>query len=148
MRRALRLGAFGLLIILILAHVLALILFFSAPSFVLMLSGIPSEQQVAIDDIPVTVRQAFSFVQAAPELILPEPKNTLQQVSQAALELRYERKMELVDKNQVLLNTLPFGDDVVGLAQASQYYFQKPLTELSSQEAQQLAGLFRVFGSQ
>ena len=49
------------------------------------------------------------------------------------------------ERQELYLNALDFGDDVIGIQSASDYYFKKPVSNLSFEEALTLAGLYKIF---
>jgi penicillin-binding protein 1C len=84
---------------------------------------------------------ASTITQQLVKISDPRPRTLVTKVLEAARALRLE---QLWSKDQILaayLNRLDFGNMNIGVAAAADYYFGKPLKDLSDAEAAFLAGL-------
>ena len=84
---------------------------------------------------------ASTITQQLVKLAAPRPRNVRTKFIEAVTALRLE---QLWSKERILaeyLNRLDFGNLNVGIASAANYYFGKPLVDLSDAEAAFLAGL-------
>lgn len=132
----------ALVLLLILLHGAVLFLFFGPLAGVIRFAGVKANM-LSMVEIPVTVQQAFASESNA--LVLPEPKHFFQRLNRAILRVRFERMMDETQKQAFILSVLPFGADVFGVQKGANYYFKKPLDQLSEQEALHLAAFYRVF---
>lgn len=84
---------------------------------------------------------ASTITQQLVKLIYGRPHGLWSKPSELARALRLE---SMLSKDEILeqyLNRLPFGDQIVGVARASEEYFGHPASELTVSEAALLAGI-------
>lgn len=84
---------------------------------------------------------ASTITQQVVKLIYGRPNGLLSKPSEIARAIRLE---QMLSKDEILeqyLNRLPFGDQIEGVARASEEYFGHPASELSVSEAALLAGI-------
>jgi hypothetical protein len=131
-----------LILILVLVHLTVVGLLICPAPKLLDVALAQDVQYVALPDIPEHVRQIFSGDQL-PDL--SENSNPIQQIASRVLTLREQKFFDENEKQELYLNTLNFGGDVIGIQSASNYYFKKPVSDLSFEEVLTLAGLYKIF---
>lgn len=134
-----------LLVFLLLMGHFALVAFFFAPSSklfslttddnlnLLQASIIPSEVESFLTEHDIEVDANFP------------PDGLLGRLGSGVLELRRDRFMSDTEQLALDLSLLDFGDNVVGVEAASEYYFKKPLSELSANQWITLVNLHKMF---
>jgi hypothetical protein len=142
MKSASRLIIGAIILILATAHLLVIGLFICPIPKLLDVALAQDVQYVALPDIPEHARQIFSDDQT---VNLSRKGNLIQQVASRILMLRQQKFFDEDKRQELYLNTLNFGGDVIGIQSASSYYFKKPVSDLSFEEALTLAGLFKIF---
>ena len=123
-----------------------LILFFFSPSWLLFGIAYPQASLIEAESIPSTISESISVdhlemfeytTQASPSFF--------QKLSESLLSLRQKRFMDASAQLAFRLSLLDFGGEVVGLASASHYYYDKPLERLSDEEWGMLIQLHAMF---
>lgn len=66
-------------------------------------------------------------------------------VASKILKLRHDKFFDDSGRHELHLNTLDFGGDIIGISAASNYYFQKSVSDLSFEEALTLSGIYNIF---
>lgn len=131
-----------LILILVLVHLTVVGLMICPVPKLLDVALAHDVEYAALPDIPEHARQIFSGDQAVD---LSQKGNLIQQVASRILMLRQQKFFDEDERQELYLNTLNFGGDVIGIQSASSYYFKKPVSDLSFEEALTLAGLFKIF---
>lgn len=129
----------------LLAHLILLVLFL-APSPILfrMAFGAPY-QAISAEEIPAEVRNFISQnnIEISYDFDLQGSAQT--KLAAGILELR-TRKIESADEFLAIkFNLLDFGEGIIGLESASQYYYKKPLSELTDAQWITLVNLQKIF---
>jgi len=75
----------------------------------------------------------------------PEERSILQKLLASGLVIRFN-KLSSTRQSELIVNTMHFGNGVDGLEEASNYYFQKSIQELSQDEIWFLLMQWRLFG--
>jgi len=133
-----------IILILISVHVLVIGLFICPVPKLLNVALAHDVEYVAISDIPVHVKQVFANDQP---VNLLEDGDPINQVMSKILMVRQQKFFDDDERQELYLNTLDFGDGVIGIQSASNYYFQKPVSDLSFEETLTLIGIFRIFSN-
>ncbi len=131
-----------IVLVLILAHLLVIGLFICPTPKLLNVALAHNVEYVTLSDIPEHVRHVFSNDQLVDLL---EDDNPLHQIASKVLTVRQNKFFDENEKQELYLNTLDFGGDVIGIESASNYYFQKPVSDLSFEEALTLVGVYKIF---
>lgn len=79
--------------------------------------------------------------QLVKNVLLTNEQSLPRKIKEAILAIQIERKYTKDEILQMYLNEVPYGGTAVGVESASQYYFGKPVRELSMLESVILAGL-------
>lgn len=66
-------------------------------------------------------------------------------VASKILILRHDKFFDETERHELHLNTLDFGGDIIGISAASNYYFKKPVSDLSFEETLTLSGIYNIF---
>ncbi len=66
-------------------------------------------------------------------------------VASKILMLRHDKFFDETERHELYLNTLDFGGDMIGISVASNYYFKKPVSDLSFEETLTLSGIYKIF---
>jgi hypothetical protein len=101
-------------------------------------------EYIALSEIPEHVQQVFK-VDSSYNFNLPEKGSYYDIVLAKIMNLRINKFFNDNERLEFYLNTLSFGDKLTGLQAASEYYFQKPVSELSFEEALTLSGIYKIF---
>ena len=128
--------------VLISIHILVVGLFICPVHKLLNVALAHDVEYVDISNIPEHVRQVFSDDQA---ISLLENGNPINQIAFKILIVRQQKFFNDDERQELYLNTLDFGGNVIGIQSASNYYFQKPIWDLSFEETITLAGLYKIF---
>ncbi|HAM49214.1 MAG TPA: monofunctional biosynthetic peptidoglycan transglycosylase [Nitrospiraceae bacterium] len=79
--------------------------------------------------------------QLAKNLYLSPSKNPLRKIAEAVITWRMEMVLSKKRILELYLNVIEWGDEVFGVEAASKYYFGKPASELTPEEAARLAAV-------
>ena len=131
-----------IVLILISVHILVIGLFVCPTSKLINVVLANNIEYVSFSDIPEHVRQVFLSDEA---VIFKQDDSPIRQITSKILMVRQDKFFDEDERRELYLNTLDFGDDVIGIESASNYYFQKPVSDLSFEESLTLLGLFRIF---
>ena len=107
-------------------------------------------EYISLSETPEHIRQVFSMDDnQSINNILPKARfaNHVfgERVVMKILDLRQNKFFDKNERHELYLNTLDFGGDVIGIESASNYYFKKPISDLSFEESLTLAGLYKIF---
>ncbi len=133
------------LIFLLLTGHFALIAFFFAPSSKLF--SLVIEQDIKLLQASVIPVEVASFLGKNNIEITADysSDNLFGRLSSEILELRRNRFMNDTEQLALNLSLLDFGSDIIGVQSASEYYFKKPLSELSATQWITLVNLHKMF---
>ncbi len=129
---------------LIVAHVLLVSLLLCPAPIVLAMAAGHKIDYVDLKNIPQHVQQLFPEKDISKDLTISDG-SLVQKIAAKVLGVRHDKFFDKNDLLEYRLNTLDFGGDVIGIESASEYYFNKPVSELSFEEALNLAGIYQVF---
>jgi len=133
----------SIILILILIH-LTIIGLLTCPASKLMNIVLAQDvKYVALSDIPEHVRHVFSTDDRL--IDLPKNDNPIRQISSKILNFRKNKVFNDDEHYELYLNTLDFGGNVIGIEAASNYYFQKSISDLSFEESLTLVNLYKIF---
>jgi len=76
---------------------------------------------------------------------LTENNSPIRKIASKVLTIRQNKFFDNNERQELYLNTLDFGGDIIGVEAASNYYFKKPVSDLSFEESLTLAGLYKIF---
>lgn len=79
--------------------------------------------------------------QLVKNVLLSQERTVPRKIKEAILAIQIERKYTKDDILRMYLNEAPYGGTAVGVEAASEYYFQKPVRELTLVESAIIAGL-------
>jgi len=79
--------------------------------------------------------------QLAKNLYLSPSKNPFRKIAEAVITWRLERVLSKKRILELYLNVIEWGEGVFGVEAASRYYFQKPSSQLTPEEAARLAAV-------
>jgi hypothetical protein len=131
-------------LVLIVAHLLLVSLMLCPVSVVLGMATGQKVEYIALADIPQYVQQLFP--KDAPSKNLSASATTLtEKIANKVLDIRHSKFFDDNDTLEYNFNTLDFGEGVMGIESASEYYFNKPVSSLSFEEALNLAGVYQIF---
>jgi hypothetical protein len=133
-----------IILILVLAHLLVIGLFICPTSKLVNVVMASDVEYVNFSDVPEHVRRVFSNDQP---VNLSEDDNPIRIITSKVLMVKQQKFFDEDERQELYLNTLDFGGDIIGIQSASNYYFQKPVSDLSFEESLTLAGIFRIFSN-
>lgn len=84
---------------------------------------------------------ASTISQQVIKLAYGRPRGLWSKPSEVVRAIRLEQELSKEEILEQYLNRLPYGDQIVGVARASEEYFDRPVSELSVGEAALLAGI-------
>jgi len=129
----------------LMVHLFLIFLFF-APATLLFTFTQPSLSLISADLLSESTVTHYESSQG--QFLLDEsPKAFHRRVVGAILNLRYAYFMDDAQQAAVDLSRLDYGEGVVGVAAAAEYYYQKNVTELSEAEWGMLIQLHAMFRS-
>lgn len=99
-------------------------------------------QYVSLSQVPEHVRQVFSSDKPVQFI---DDDGPIHRIASKVLAIRQNKFFGDDERQELYLNTLNFGGDVIGIQSASNYYFQKSASDLSFEESLTLAGLYKIF---
>ncbi len=138
-------GSFALLFLLI-AHLLLLGIFI-APTDVLIASILPKDTDlIEVPDIPSPVEDflLINNIEVEAEFHSDEIRSRL---FLGILDFRRSKFMTESEALTLNLNLLSYGEDIIGIESASQYYFKKPVSEITDAQWITLINLQRIFAN-
>lgn len=130
-------------LLLLVAHFTLIILIFAPVSKLITLVNKELEM-VDLSSIPQSLVKLENEKDLVPTSNL-NYSNVIGRLNVRILKWRRDRFMSTEEKLAFDLTTLDFGENVVGLKAASDYYFKKPLSEISDEEWITLVNLNRIF---
>ena len=140
--------ALGSFLILFVAVHLFLIGFFFVPVEKLMASVLADDSViVSASDIPASVEDFFVINNIPVEADTSFVKGVPAKVLMGLLELRAAKFMDENERLAFNLNLLPYGEEMLGIGAASEYYFKKPLSEISDTQWITLVNLQKIFSN-
>lgn len=136
----------GLLFIaLLLAHLFLIALFFAPAPKLLGLIIESDSGFLAASEIPEGVEDFLTTNKVVVDGDF-KPDNTIKsKLVLSILQLRKDRFMNNYEQLALDMSLLDYGEDIVGLKSASEYYYKKPLTEASDKEWITLVNLQKIF---
>lgn len=134
-----------LLIALLLAHLFLIALFF-APAHKLLGLVIESDSVfLAASEIPEGVEDFLATNKVGVEGNFKPDRTIKSKLVMGILQLREERFMNNYEKLALNMNLLDYGEDIIGLGEAAEYYYKEPLAKLSDKEWITLVNLQKIF---
>jgi hypothetical protein len=100
---------------------------------------------VALNQVPEHVRQVFSVPSGYIAQLPMNEGSIFDRALMKSFELRSNKIFDRADEQEFYLNTLSFGGDVIGIEDASKYYFSKPIQALDFEQGLTLLSFQRVF---
>ena len=105
---------------------------------------------IYISNIPEYVLDIFPLVDKNIEFTtIPQPRERLFSFANPfiykILELRNNKFLDISERYELYLNTFSFGGEIVGIEAASNYYFNKSISDLSYKEVLTLHNLYSIF---
>ncbi|MBN2087215.1 transglycosylase domain-containing protein [Candidatus Peregrinibacteria bacterium] len=145
-----------IILILVSVHLIAFTLFICPVPKILDFAVGKQIDYVYLTQIPDYINQVFSYKNDDfdTDLFVSEEYfsdnrsqfiNMGNLMAQKILILRYNKFFDSNQRQELYLNTLDFGGDVIGISAASNYYFQKQPSELSLEEVLTLSGIYKIF---
>lgn len=138
----------------VLSHLMVVSLFLCPVPKLLSLVVGKEVQYVSLAETPDYIEQVFSSEDKNSDYLLTKnytPNSRLlvssicNRVASKTLQLRHDKFFDDDERQELYLNTLDFGGDVIGISAASNYYFQKSVQDLSFEDALTLVGLYKIF---
>lgn len=136
------LGAF-LVISLLVGHLLLVSLFLAPPEKLLALAE--GADFLSASMIPPQVEQFLNDNHVGVEGTYEGDERPGSRLVFGVLKLRENKFMDSTQQLALNMNLLDYGEGIVGLESASQYYFKKPLSEISDKEWITLINLQKIF---
>ena len=101
---------------------------------------------VRVEDIPFEIQNYLKSGILPPSCIKPNPSISSKLIAKI---LMFKRNKIFDEGEQLLfdLNLMDFGEDIIGVDAASNYYFKKPATNLQIREWKSLIGFYRMFSN-
>ena len=130
----------------LIAHFILITLFF-APTLFLISVAYGDIKMVSEEQIPEVMTD---FLIENPVLnfsMLDKNQNVFKQLIFEILDLRRNHFMDIGEQIALDLTILDFGQEVVGMEAASNYYFNKPLAKISEEEWKMLINFHTIFSS-
>jgi len=144
-------GIVGFLILVLIAlHFFLLSFFFTPiPKALNVLFDIEKSDFISLSELPDYTLNAFLSDKNYEKnfLMISDDLAAFQRLIASSLKLRSRKFFDDDENRELYLNSMNFGGGVVGLQAASEYYFKKPASDLSQNEAMTLVNLFRMFGN-
>ena len=138
----------GIFLILLVAGHLFLLSFFFAPIEKLMASVLTDDAVIiSTSDIPVSVEEFLIENKIPVEGDTDFVKGVPAKVLMSLLALRADKFMDENERLAFNLNLLPYGEEMLGIGAASEYYFKKPLSEISDAQWITLVNLQKIFSN-
>lgn len=132
------------LILALMVHVFLVMLFFAPTTF--LLSKIhPNLTLLQASEIPDSVQEALAQKKISLRSEFDEDQAFLKRMMFEILKIRRDHLMKEGDKLSFDLSLLNFGEGIISMEAASEYYFHKPLKEISDEEWQTLISLYQIF---
>lgn len=131
-----------IVLILISVHIIVIGLIICPIPKLLNLALASDIEYISISDTPEHVRQVFSDDRL---MDLTENNSPIRKIASKVLTIRQNKFFDNNERQELYLNTLDFGGDIIGVEAASNYYFKKPVSDLSFEESLTLAGLYKIF---
>lgn len=131
-----------IILILISVHIAVIGLFICPMPKLLNLAMASDIQYVSLSNTPDYIYQVFSGDKI---IYLPENNNPIRQIASKVIVIRQQKFFDENGRQELYLNTLNFGDNIIGIESASIYYFNKHVYDLGFEEALTLAGLYKIF---
>lgn len=125
------------------AHFIFLVLIFAPTSKLLYLWN-RDLQMISPEQVPQPLKQLDEEKDLVPSSVL-KSTTTFDRLSTTLLEWRRDRFMKPDEKMAFDLSTLNYGKGIIGLNAASEYYFKKPLEEISPEQWIVLVNFNRIF---
>jgi len=100
---------------------------------------------VPLNHVPEHVRQVFSVPSGYKAQLAMNEGSIFDKALMKSFELRSTKIFDRADEQEFYLNTLSFGGDVVGVDDASKYYFSKPIQDLDFEQGLALLSFQKVF---
>ena len=94
--------------------------------------------------IPPAIQNLFPLPSSF-EFVFNFDDSAVNKLAERILDFRFHKIWGADMKHEFYLNTLSFGEGVIGLEQGSQYYFQKSIADLSFEEGLILRTQWQVF---
>ncbi|MBU0577639.1 transglycosylase domain-containing protein [Patescibacteria group bacterium] len=132
-----------LLIVLLFIHLVVVGLFFCPTSKMLNVAMASDIEYIALSEVPEHVRQVFSA--NGQSALLSDSDSPFRHLMAKILTVKNKRFFDDDERFEFYLNTLNFGGDVIGVQAASNYYFQKPISDLNFDESIVLVNLYKMF---
>ncbi len=132
----------AIVLILISVHIIVIALLICPVPKLLNLALASDIEYISLSKTPEHIRQVFSNGQL---INLQEDDNPIHQIASKILTVRQNKFFDENERQELYLNTLDFGGDVIGIESASHYYFQKSVSDLSFEESLTLAGFYQIF---
>lgn len=134
-----------LLVFLLLMGHFALVAFFFAPSSKLL--SLITENELNLLQASVIPSEVENFlsehdIKVDADLL---PDDLLGRLGSGVLELRRNKFMSETEQLALDLSLIDFGEGIIGINAASEYYFKKPLSELSATQWITLVNLHKMF---
>lgn len=133
-----------LVITLLIGHLLLLSLFMAPVPKLLSLST-GQDGFLSASMIPPNVKQFLSDNKVAVEGTFDGEGRSGDRLVFGILNLREAKLMDPDQRLALNMNLLDYGEGIIGLGSASQYYFKKPLSEISDKEWLTLINLQKIF---
>ena len=134
-----------LLLVLLLGHLL-LLGFFFAPTDKLIASVLSAGTAlIEVSDIPPAVEDFLITNKIEVKADTEFGGGLFSGFVMEVLELRMSKFMTQSEQLAMHLNLLSFGEDVIGIEAASQYYFKKPVSQVSDTQWITLINLQKMF---
>lgn len=130
------------------AH-LVMLSFFLTPTPELLMEAMGTQANIVeAADIPEPVYQFMTQnkLQLEPDFKLAHSFKG--QVAAGILEVRRNKLMEDTERMALDFNLIPFGEGVSGLEAAAQYYYRKPVSELTDAQWINLVNLHKIYVKQ
>ena len=136
----------GLLIIaLLLAHIFLVALFIIPPEKLLTLIVKDSPGFLTAEEIPVSVETFLITNKITVEGDYQFNSGNKGKLISGVLQFRRVRFMNDSERLALDMNLLNYGEGIIGLRAASEYYYKKPLTQISEKDWVMLVHLQKIF---
>ncbi len=132
------------MISLLVGHLILLSLFVT-PAHKLLSLAVDNTQFLSAAMIPANVEQFLTDNKVEVDGTYEGDERPGSRLVFGVLGLRQEKLMDASEKLALEMNLLDFGEGIIGLEAASEYYFKKPLSEISDKDWITLVNLQKIF---